>query len=132
MNNSLRAFFQTLEWEVLEDRVRLALSDANEVVPKSINCPAVDSLANLVFTKIAADAFERPGSPIAGSKLGWNLDNHVAVLRLLESLITLAEDYETNGPKSSIMRHQCKLPGPNSKNIPDVHNGGRGLTDQTK
>lgn len=123
---TLKKFFGTLGWDVLEPRIREALENPEKSIPIQIYCPAVDHLATMVVREMGDDAvkaFGQPPSPEAVKKA----NQMVAILRMLEVLVSLAEE-ACSSPLLEQGGQPCELVGPSSKSIQGVPSGIPGPT----
>jgi len=89
---TLERFFEQLTWPKLEQRIREALKHPDRSVPSEIHCPAVMSLASQVMGGLVASAIQRPGQPVSAEET-FSFDQRVAVMRLLEAIISEYEDW---------------------------------------
>lgn len=86
-------FWSQLTWEKLERRIREALRYPGRAVPREINCPAVMDLAKQVMGGIGELAIQRQGA-VVSPREEFTLDQRVAVMRLLEAIISEYEDWK--------------------------------------
>jgi hypothetical protein len=92
-NLTLEQFFEQLTWSTLEKRIRVALKNPKEAVPLEIHCPAVMDLARQILGGIADSAIKRRGEPSTEVEV-FNYDQRLAVLRILEAIISEYEEWK--------------------------------------
>lgn len=126
LSNNLEEFFAGLSWEELEPRIRAAIQDPHAEIPTRIQCPAVQALFSKVYGGIKEDALTAPGAPVS-PEVQRQADQYVALLRLLEVLVSMSEDYVDG--KLRMPTPSCRSPGPSSSLISTVRPGTTGPTD---
>jgi hypothetical protein len=88
---SAQSFFENLTWGDLGDQIAKALQHPGQAVPRTIQCPAVRTLYQIINQRVVESAVNRPGESIQGREL-FNLDQCLAMARILEAMISLVEE----------------------------------------
>jgi hypothetical protein len=88
---SARQFFEALTWPVLKDRVTAAIQHSDQAIPLSIRCPAIKELFDIISQRLIDSAMNKPGKRLEGQEI-FNLDQYLAMARILEAMVSLLED----------------------------------------
>lgn len=88
-------FWEQLDWPKLERRIMEALRHPDQAVPLETKCPAVMDLAKQIVERIGKSAITKPGEAVS-FKETFTMDQRLAVLRILEAIISEYESYQKN------------------------------------
>jgi hypothetical protein len=95
-NLTAQEFFEQLTWEKFKTRLSEALHNPHANVPQRIQCPAVMALFRDIAQNIGETAIQKTDEPLTTENI-FHLDQRLALLRILEALVRMAEE----GPVSS-------------------------------
>lgn len=93
---TVKEYFENLTWEKFKRKLEEALKDPHTNIPHQIQCPAVTTMFQEITQSIGKYAIQKPGESLTSENV-FNLDQRLALLRILEALVRIAEE----GPVSS-------------------------------